>query len=100
MHKDKFQYRCKAVQVKEKYGTLRFYYDFSYAEGLSDQEQNILHRSMDHIGGMSAMAAQMSARVCEHCGDRGKVTHESFPRTLCDACDTLSHDILSNRDPA
>ena len=99
MHKDKMKYRCWAVQVKEKYGTLRFYYEFSYAEGLSKQEQEIIHRSTDHIGGMSAMAAKMSARVCEHCGDRGKVTHGSFPRTLCNACDTLTHDALSSVDP-
>lgn len=89
MHKDKMKYRCWAVQVKEKYGTLRFYYDFSYAENLSKQEQDMLHRSMDHIGGMSAMASTMSARVCEHCGDRGKMGEEVFPRTLCDACHTL-----------
>jgi hypothetical protein len=100
MHKDKMKYRCWAFQVKEKYGSLHFYYDFSYAEGLSEQEQDIIHRSTDHIGGMSAMASQMSSRICEHCGARGKKGHESYARTLCDACDTLSHDALSNRDSA
>jgi hypothetical protein len=94
------KYRCRADQVKEKYGTLRFYCSFYYAGSLSDATMQILHRSMDRISGMIQMAESMSALICEHCGDRGKIGQEVYPRTLCDACDTLSHDALSNRDPA
>jgi len=57
-----------AVQVKEKYGTLRFYYN----------------GGDDKIDGMVAMAEIMSARVCETCGSPGKLRKGGWIRTLCD----------------
>jgi hypothetical protein len=56
-----------AVQVKEKYGTLRFYYDGG------DR----------FIDGLESMATAMSAVTCELCGSPGKLVGNGWVRTLC-----------------
>jgi hypothetical protein len=56
-----------AVQVKEKYGTLRFYYDGG------DR----------YIDGLANMAESMSAVTCEECGSPGKTLGGGWIRTLC-----------------
>lgn len=55
-------------QVKEKFGTLRFYYT----------------GGDEHISGMVRMAESMSAVTCEECGVPGKQTSGGWIRTLCD----------------
>lgn len=56
-----------AVQVKEKYGTLRFYYDGGDAL----------------VDGLVRMAESMSAKTCEICGDVGKVYDNRWVTTRC-----------------
>lgn len=55
-------------QVKEKFGTLRFYY----------------HGGDDVIDGMVRMAESMSSVTCETCGKPGKTRSGGWIRTLCD----------------
>ena len=55
-------------QVKEKYGTLRFYY----------------RGGDDVISGLVQMAEAMSAKCCERCGNLGKIRGGSWLKTLCD----------------
>ena len=55
-------------QVKEKFGTLRFYMD-----GYNDK-----------ISAYESFAEAMSARTCEDCGSPGKTRYEGWYRTLCD----------------
>lgn len=57
-----------ADQIKEKFGTLRFYY----------------HGGDDIIDGMVRMAEAMSAVTCEDCGVPGKIRRGAWIRTLCD----------------
>jgi hypothetical protein len=57
-----------ATQVKEKYGTLRFYYV----------------GGDDYIDGVVAMAEAMSAVTCETCGAPGKLREGGWLKTLCD----------------
>lgn len=57
-------------QVKEKFGTLRFYY-----QGGDDQ-----------IHGMVRMAEAMSAVTCEQCGVPAKTGGRGWISTLCDSC--------------
>lgn len=59
-----------AAQVKEKFGTLRFYID--------NQD--------DFIAGVVSMAESMSARTCENCGSPGTRRPGGWIRTLCDGC--------------
>lgn len=57
-----------AVQVKEKFGGLRFYY-----EGGDDE-----------IRGMVRMAESWAAVTCEQCGNPGRMRTGGWIRTLCD----------------
>jgi hypothetical protein len=57
-----------ASQVKEKFGTLRFYYS----------------GGDEYISGIEAMADSMSAVTCETCGAPGKPRKGGWIQTLCD----------------
>ena len=58
-------------QVKEKFGTLRFYYT----------------GGDDYIRGLVSMAESMSAVTCEECGNPGKQTHGGWIKTTCAPCE-------------
>jgi len=57
-----------ASQVKEKFGTLRFYYN----------------GGDEVVDGIERMAESMSAVTCEDCGAPGKCRTGGWIRTLCD----------------
>ena len=57
-----------ASQVKEKFGTLRFYY----------------YGGDDQVDGIERMAESMSAVMCETCGAPGKTRNGGWIQTLCD----------------
>lgn len=57
-----------AAQIKEKFGTLRFY----------------TNGSNEYVHGIISMAEAMSARTCEKCGSPGKVRGSSWFYTSCD----------------
>lgn len=56
-----------AIQVKEKFGTLRFYYD----------------GGDDVIAGMVSVAESMSGVTCEECGNPGTQNGTGWIRTTC-----------------
>jgi hypothetical protein len=58
-------------QVKEKFGTLRFYYS----------------GGDDIIDGMVRMAESMSGCTCEECGNIGKSRGGGWIHTYCDPCE-------------
>ena len=57
-----------AVQVKEKFGGLRFYVD----------------RATEQHYDFISVAESMSYRTCEECGAPGKRYTDGWHRTLCD----------------
>ena len=59
-----------AVQVKEKFGGLRFYYS----------------GGDEYIDGLVAMAEAMSCVTCERCGEVGKQNQKGWIETLCYDC--------------
>lgn len=59
-----------AVQIKEKFGTLRFYYN----------------GGDEYIHGLAAMAEAMSARTCEGCGSSATQTQGGWIKTMCQPC--------------
>ena len=67
--KDKFQ--VEAIQVKEKFGGLRFYTNYED----------------DHISGLINMAYAMADRTCEDCGMPGQLRDSGWLKTLCDECE-------------
>ena len=60
----------KASQVKEKFGTLRFYLDTYTEEAIEIIRE----------------AEEKSAVTCEGCGEAGKLREGSWLRTLCEEC--------------
>ena len=60
--------QVEVTQIKEKFGTLRFYYV----------------GGDDYIRGLEAMADSMSAAICEDCGKPGKIRSGGWVRTLCE----------------
>lgn len=58
------------LQIKEKFGTLRF-----YVGSASDE----VHEAID-------AAERKSAETCEQCGAKGKRRDEGWMRTLCTEC--------------
>lgn len=71
-----------AVQVKEKFGTLRF-----YTSG-GDEE----------IFGMIRMAESMSAVTCEECGSPGHQRGGGWIRTLCDKHEEAYQERMRSRE--
>ncbi len=57
-----------ATQVKEKYGTLRFYYT----------------GGDEYLDGVVSMAETISAKTCETCGAPGELREGGWLKTLCD----------------
>lgn len=70
-----------AVQVKEKFGALRFYTD-------GGDEQ---------IYGMIRMAESMSAVTCEECGAPGKLRGRGWLYTACDV-HTKTSDLIETKE--
>ena len=62
--------QVEATQVKEKFGTLRFYY----------QGGN------EFIDGLVSMAEGMSRRTCQECGSPGTANYSGWISTLCLPC--------------
>ena len=62
--------RPTASQIKEKYGTLRF-----YISGYTDDMGAIINK-----------AEQRSAETCEKCGAPGETNDGGWLSTLCDPC--------------
>lgn len=70
-----------SVQVKEKFGTLRF-----YTNGGDEQ-----------IYGMIRMAESMSAVTCEDCGAPGKLRGRGWLYTACDV-HTKTSDLIETKE--
>jgi hypothetical protein len=58
----------KVVQIKEKYGMLRFYAD----------------NTDKYMNGVIDMAEKMSCHICEVCGAKGELRTTGWWKTLCD----------------
>jgi len=65
------------IQVKEKFGTLRF-----YVNGATEEMENYIR-----------FAEAMTSRICEDCGSPGKSRSGGWVRVLCD-----KHDKENNID--
>jgi len=63
-------------QIKEKFGTLLFYYD---PQGINDCW-------LQEISGVVELFQIASQRVCEVCGQPGRLRRKNWSRTLCESC--------------
>ena len=88
-----------AEQVKEKYGSLRFYSRYTFAENLEDHDYEKVTKCMKYIDGMITMAESFSERTCEQCGGASVLDKNMpFPRSMCDACQTIHDDERSSKN--
>jgi len=62
------EYKFEVVQVKEKFGTLRFYPTFGD----------------DFIFAVELLYEQCSGTICEMCGEPGSIRRGGWIQTLCD----------------
>lgn len=63
-------------QVKEKFGSLRFYY----------------HGGDEYVAGLVDMAEAMSSCTCEKCGNPGNIEGSGWIKTLCNNCRSSTND--------
>ena len=78
----------RAVQVKEKFGTLRYYVD--YPNATSNESYRI-------IEDLIRQAEQKSGETCEVCGKPGEERNEGWIKTLCDECNTAREEMRAKR---
>lgn len=82
--------QVEATQVKEKYGTLRFYYISFWPSDCkkTDDEESQESYKHEHINGMISFAEQISGIICETCGTtKDTFQTEGWVRTTCEKCD-------------
>ena len=63
--------KIKVVQIKQKFGTLRFYVDYVPENWISSKINEL---------------QSLTRNICEDCGAPGKERDGSWIRTLCDSC--------------
>jgi len=77
----KTEYFVTAAQIKEKFGGLRLYLDYSYDVNLPDPPA-----LLDILNAIKE-AEQVSFETCETCGAPGSLRGKGWLRTACDSCD-------------
>jgi len=90
---EKLNYLCpeyEIQQIKEKFGTLRFYwgmpYKGDYKAGLSDTDREMIFTIMSDV---VHYAENSSSIFCEICGNYGRtLTKNYWLKTLCKTCAT------------
>lgn len=91
-HTEKNRYpQLVADQIKEKFGTLRFYYHFEENSEYEEFKKNVVeeryaHRSEKYLEGALDFAQHISGKICEECGAPGSQTKTRWVKTLCPTC--------------
>jgi hypothetical protein len=68
------------TQIKEKFGTLRVYWNFDYDLEIPENVRTDIQAIVDHV-------EDLSACTCETCGVPGELRSGSWIKTLCDGCE-------------
>lgn len=76
------------LQVKEKFGGLRFYVgtSYEYSEQLTQQQSIELNEKWNKILKLIDLAEEKSYITCMICGEKGKIRKGGWLVTLCDIC--------------
>lgn len=73
--------KIQATQVKEKYGTLRFYYIIFFDDKYTKEEINSFNVLINNL---VEEAETLSETTCEECGNTGKLRYDiGWIRCLC-----------------
>ena len=76
------------MQVKEKFGGLRFYYDWLTSAGDDAAHGEAFERSVWFV-------EHLSFYLCEQCGAHGRPRSGGWVRTLCDTHATIATGVSS-----
>jgi hypothetical protein len=86
-------YYVTAAQMKEKFGTLRFYINLIEKEDSRyRQESDKIWR--DIIYSIESSAELKSSFTCEICGEYGELRKGGWLRTLCNKCENKRNEPL------
>ena len=73
-----------AFQVKEKMGSLHFYYD---TEKLKVKTSKKLKQIVEYqVTGAVRLAEKLSSKICEYCGNKATKQTKPWTRNLCEEC--------------
>lgn len=80
---------CEATQVKEKFGGLRFYVEFS--KGFPEEDWTDFERMCAvEIDELISKAENESFKICEVCGEEGKTTSGGWISVRCEKHQNMS----------
>lgn len=80
----------RVVQIKEKFGTLRFYFDTDIKGIVKDIMFNCV-----------SAAEFVSSYTCEYCGNnQGRLQDNGWVKTACHSCWNIKMDEIAARDKA
>jgi hypothetical protein len=77
----------RIVQIKEKFGGLRYYYTWS---AKLDLERPHMESLKSRIEGACQVVENLSLSTCELCGSPAACTTESWYHTTCAACTSIN----------
>jgi hypothetical protein len=72
--------KITATQVKEKFGTLRFYHDFVF----ETEDKKLTDTIYNIVDDLITIAEWKTEHTCEVCGERGELRNDSWIRCLCE----------------
>jgi len=76
-----------ASQIKEKFGSLRFYHYFEDCDSENAENGKKFHRTKDYLEGAIDFACYNSSKICEVCGKPGAIKGQRWVKALCDECE-------------
>ena len=89
-------YKFRVAQIKEKFGTLRFYYDI-HKMGEDEQEwpvpeDAVRDKISQQVRAVMIELESATEKKCEICGDRGELRNNGWLLTLCDKHDAAQKE--------
>ncbi len=89
-------YRFRVAQIKEKFGTLRFYYDIHKLG--EDEEQwpmpddEVRDKIHQQVRDIVIELESATSKKCEECGEPGEMRNNGWIKTLCDKHDAVQKE--------
>jgi len=75
-----------ADQIKEKFGTLRFYFHMEECDSPNAKYGKQFNRGPELLEGAISFAELMSGSICEICGNPGESNTEGWLKVRCKEC--------------
>ena len=98
-------WEVRFTQIKEKFGTLRVYYDvyprFTEEEASRFDRQSVAvsgERFSGYVEGVTCFAEYLSSKTCEKDGKEGNLTRSGWWKTLCSDCAGESNSTKDNNE--